>query len=361
MWRIAVDVMGADHGVAPIVEGALRAAKSHRCQVILVGDESQITPILAKSPIAQQLQNLQPPKSPAQTPESSAPNSSMASSSMIEVVHCSDYIRMEESATDALKRKDSSIYVATELVREGKADALVSPGHSGSTMSLATLRLGRIAGVSRPAICTLMPTITDKPSMILDAGANTDCKPEYLVEFAIMGHEYARSVMGYEQVRVGLLANGEEESKGNELTKAAFELLRPYGFFKGNVEGNDIFNGSVDVVVCDGFSGNLVLKASEGVASSISHILKQEIKSCPLRMLGGLLLKGAFANLKKKIDYAEYGGAPLLGVKQVAIISHGKSNARAIENAVYQALRACEAKVCERIANAFSATAKNQD
>lgn len=334
MWKIAVDVMGADHGAMPIVQGAIAAAKARECKVLLVGDEKEIVPVLAQSGVA------------------------YGESERVEVVHCSDYIRMEESATDALKRKDSSIYIATDLVRDGKADALVSPGHSGSTMSLATLRLGRIDGVSRPAICTLMPTITDKPSMILDAGANTDCKPEYLVEFAIMGYEYARSVMGYDKdsIRVGLLANGEEESKGNELTKAAFALLKGYPFFKGNVEGNDIFNGSVDVIVCDGFSGNLVLKASEGVSSSISQILKQEIKSCPLRMLGGLLLKGAFANLKKKVDYAEYGGAPLLGVKQVAIISHGKSNARAIENAVYQALRACEAKVCERIAQAFAST-----
>lgn len=334
MWKIAVDVMGADHGAMPIVQGAIAAAKARECKVLLVGDEKEIVPVLSQSGVA------------------------YGENERVEVVHCSDYIRMEESATDALKRKDSSIYIATDLVREGKADALVSPGHSGSTMSLATLRLGRIDGVSRPAICTLMPTITHKPSMILDAGANTDCKPEYLVEFAIMGYEYARSVMGYDKdsIRVGLLANGEEESKGNELTKAAFALLKGYPFFKGNVEGNDIFNGSVDVIVCDGFSGNLVLKASEGVSSSISQILKQEIKSCPLRMLGGLLLKGAFANLKKKVDYAEYGGAPLLGVKQVTIISHGKSNARAIENAVYQALRACEAKVCERIAQAFSST-----
>ena len=295
MWKIAVDVMGADHGVAPIVQGAIAASKARECKVLLVGDEREIVPVLSQSSVA------------------------YGANERVEVVHCSDYIRMEESATDALKRKDSSIYIATELVREGKANALVSPGHSGSTMSLATLRLGRIDGVSRPAICTLMPTITDKPSMILDARANTDCKPEYLVEFAIMGYEYARGVMGYDEnaIRVGLLANGEEESKGNELTKAAFAMLKPYAFFKGNVDGNDIFNGSVDVIVCDGFSGNLVLKASEGVSSSISTILKQEIKSSPLRLLGGLLLKGAFANLKKKVDYAEYGGAPLLGVKKV--------------------------------------------
>ena len=234
MWKIAVDVMGADHGAMPIVQGAIAAAKARECKVLLVGDEREIAPVLSQSGVA------------------------YGENERVEVVHCSDYIRMAESATDALKRKESSIYIATDLVREGKADALVSPGHSGSTMSLATLRLGRIDGVSRPAICTLMPTITHKPSMILDAGANTDCKPEYLVEFAIMGYEYARSVMGYDDnaIRVGLLANGEEESKGNELTKAAFALLKGYPFFKGNVEGNDIFNGSVDVIVCDGFSGD---------------------------------------------------------------------------------------------------------
>ena len=331
MWSIAVDVMGADNGVEPIVLGALQAIRTSECRVLLVGDESQIVPILTA-------QNIQ-----------------FGMGERVEVVHCSDYIRMEESATDALKRRNASIYVATELVREGRADALVSPGHSGSTMSLATLRLGRIDGVTRPAICTLMPTVTPKPSMILDAGANTDCKPEYLVEFAIMGYEYARNVMGYDNVRVGLLANGEEESKGNETGKAAFKLLKPYAFFKGNVEGNGIFNGSVDVVVCDGFSGNLVLKASEGVANSISHILKQEIKASLPRMLGGVLLKGVFASLKKKIDYAEYGGAPLLGVNKVVIISHGKSNMRAIENAIYQALRACDTNVCDCIANAFTA------
>ena len=326
MLKIAVDVMGADNGVAPIVKGALDALKTRDFKALLVGDEKLIAPLI-----------------------------SGADSAKVEIVHCSDFIRMEEGATDALKRKDSSIYVATELLRNGEVSALVSPGHSGSTMSLATLRIGRIENVSRPAICTLMPTITPKPSMILDAGANTDCRPQYLVEFAIMGYEYAKNVMGYENVRVGLLANGEEDSKGNELTKEAFKILKQYPFFIGNVEGNDIFNGSVDVIVCDGFSGNIVLKASEGVASSISKILKDEIKSSPIRMLGGLLLKGAFKNLKNKVDYAEYGGAPLLGVKKSVIISHGKSNARAIENAVYQGIRVAESNICQIIENAFKA------
>lgn len=324
MRKITIDVMGADHGVEPIVLGVVEALKHREFQALIVGDEAKIGPLL--------------------------PNELV---NRVQIVHCLDYVKMEESATNASKRKETSIFVATELVREGKADALVSPGHSGATMSLATLKLGRIKGVSRPAICTTMPTINGNPSMILDAGANTDCKPEYLVDFAIMGYEYARSVMGYANPRVGLLSNGEEDTKGNELTKATFPLLKEFEFFQGNVEGRDIFNGSVDVVVCDGFSGNLVLKASEGVASAISQILKQEIKKCPIRTLGAMLMKGAFKNLKKKIDHSEYGGAPLLGVKNVVIISHGSSNARAIECAVYQALHALDSDICAKLEKVF--------
>mgnify|MGYP001776132154 FL=1 len=324
MRKIAIDVMGADHGVEPIVLGVVEALKHREFQALIVGDEAKISPLLPSELV-----------------------------NRVQIVHCLDYVKMEESATNASKRKETSIFVATELVREGKADALVSPGHSGATMSLATLKLGRIKGVSRPAICTTMPTINGNPSMILDAGANTDCKPEYLVDFAIMGHEYAKSVMGYANPRVGLLSNGEEDTKGNELTKATFPLLKEFEFFQGNVEGRDIFNGSVDVVVCDGFSGNLVLKASEGVASAISQILKQEIKKCPIRTLGAMLMKGAFKNLKKKIDHSEYGGAPLLGVKNVVIISHGSSNARAIECAVYQALHALDSDICAKLEKVF--------
>ncbi|PAF43753.1 phosphate acyltransferase PlsX [Helicobacter sp. 11S03491-1] len=325
MLKIVIDAMGADNGVSPIVDGVRKALDNKNFQAILVGNEELIKPLISKD-IA----------------------------SKVQIVHCLDYIKMEESASVAAKRKDSSIYQGMELVRNSQADAIVSAGHSGATMSLATLRVGRIEGVSRPAICTLMPTIASHPSMILDAGANTDCKPEYLVDFAIMGYEYAKSVMGYPSPRIGLLANGEEDSKGNDLTKEAFKSLKSYEFFKGNVESNDIFNGSIDVVVCDGFSGNIVLKASEGVAIAINSILKKEIKSSMLRILGGLLLKGAFYNLKKKMDYAEYGGAPLLGVNKTVIISHGKSNDRAIECAIYQAIKAIEADVCEKITQAFS-------
>ncbi|WP_180673914.1 phosphate acyltransferase PlsX [Helicobacter sp. 13S00482-2] len=323
--KIVVDVMGGDNGVLPIIDGVKRALKTKDFQAILVGDESLIKPLVSED-IAHK----------------------------VEIVHCSDYIKMEESASVAAKRKDSSIYIGTEIVRNDQAHAIVSAGHSGATMSLATLRIGRIEGVSRPAICTLMPSITQNPSIILDAGANTDCKPEYLVDFAIMGYEYAKNLLGYPNPRVGLLTNGEEDSKGNELTKETFKILKSYDFFKGNIEGNDIYDGSIDVVVCDGFTGNIVLKASEGVATSVSYILKQHIKSSLIGLLGGYLLRDAFSKLKKKLDYAEYGGAPLLGVNKTVIISHGKSNARAIECAIYQATKAVETNVCQKIAQAFA-------
>ncbi|RDU68918.1 phosphate acyltransferase PlsX [Helicobacter cholecystus] len=319
--KIVLDAMGGDHGVQPIVEGLICALKHKEFSPIIVGESAEIQKFIP--------QDLR---------------------SKIQVIHCSDYIQMHELASSATKRKESSIYIGMELVRNGEADAIVSAGHSGATMSLATLRLGRINGVSRPAICTMMPTsIEGKYSLILDAGANTDCKPEYLVDFALMGYEYAKSVMGTANPKVGLLSNGEEDIKGNELTKETFSLLKEYGFFIGNVEGKNIFDGSVDVVVCDGFVGNLVLKSSEGVASAISKILKQEIKKSVFFMLGAFLMRKVFRALKARTDHSEYGGAPLLGVNKTVIISHGSSNARAIECAIYQAIHALEANVCDKI------------
>ncbi|WP_305862462.1 phosphate acyltransferase PlsX [Helicobacter cholecystus] len=319
--KIVLDAMGGDHGVQPIVEGLICALKHKEFSPIIVGESAEIQKFIP--------QDLR---------------------SKIQVIHCSDYIQMHELASSATKRKESSIYIGMELVRNGEADAIVSAGHSGATMSLATLRLGRINGVSRPAICTMMPTsIEGKYSLILDAGANTDCKPEYLVDFALMGYEYAKSVMGTANPKVGLLSNGEEDIKGNELTKETFSLLKEYGFFIGNVEGKNIFDGSVDVVVCDGFVGNLVLKSSEGVASAISKILKQEIKKSVFFMLGAFLMRKVFRALKTRTDHSEYGGAPLLGVNKTVIISHGSSNARAIECAIYQAIHALEANVCDKI------------
>ncbi len=322
MLKIVIDAMGGDNGVKPIVMGVKNAMKTKRFHAIIVGDKKLIETYIDSNDI-------------------------------VEIVDCPDYIRMEDNATDALKRKESSIYKAIEIVRNNGADVVISAGHSGASMSLATLRFGRINGVSRPAICTTMPRIDGKATIILDAGANVDCKVDNLIEFARMGYEYAKSVLGYDNPRVGLLSNGEEDNKGNELTKEAFKYLKELPYFKGNVEGNDIFNASVDVVVCDGFSGNLVLKASEGVAEAISKILKEEIKKSFLAQIGSIFMLKAFKSLKKRTHYAEYGGAPLLGVAKNIIICHGKSNARAIECAIYQGINAVESKVIDKIAGNF--------
>lgn len=322
--RIVIDAMGGDYGVEPIITGVLQALKHKTFQPIVIGDQEQILPLIPNS-LKEQIQ----------------------------IIHTQDYIRMEESASSATRRTQSSIYLGMDILRDGGADAIVSAGHSGASMSLATLRIGRIAGVSRPAICTLMPTINDGYSLVLDAGANTDCKAEYLVDFALMGYEYAKNVMDIPSPKVGLLSNGEEDIKGNELTKESFALLKEYEFFKGNAEGKNIFDGSFDVIVCDGFVGNIVLKTGEGVAQAISKILKKEIKKSPLAILGAFLMKGVFKTLKAKTDHSEYGGAPLLGVKKPVIISHGSSNARAIECAIYQAIHTVESEVCSKIEYAF--------
>ncbi len=323
--KIIIDAMGGDYGVTPSVQGTIQALQYKNFEAFIVGDEEQIKPLIPSKLLNRQ----------------------------IHIVHSLDYIRMEEQASSAIKRQESSIYVGIELLKNNQADALVSAGHSGATMSLATLKLGRIQGVSRPAICTTMPTITNSYSLILDAGANTDCKPEYLLDFALMGYEYCKNVMGIAEPKVGLLSNGEEESKGNELTKEAFLLLKKYPFFVGNVEGKNIYDGSVDVIVCDGFSGNLVLKASEGVAQTIVKLIKREIKKSFCAKIGALMMQKVFKTLKNKVDYSEYGGAPLLGVNKNVIISHGSSNSRAIECAIYQAIHAVESDICNKIKQTF--------
>lgn len=309
MIKIAIDAMGGDFGPEPIVKGCVNALKKKNFIPILVGKRSEILPLLPKR-----------------------------YRDKISIVESDDVISMNDAATDAVKRKESTIYIATELVRNGEADGLVSAGHSGATMTLATLRLGRLKGVSRPALVTFMPTKTGTKSILLDVGANVDSKPEHLVQFAIMGSCYAQNVMGIKEPSIGLLANGEEDSKGNEVTKVTYKLLQGYPGFKGNVEGGDIFNGSCDVITCDGFIGNLVLKTSEGVASTISGLIKDYIRKSPVAITGALLMRKVFKLLKKQIDYAEIGGAPLIGIKGCAIVSHGKSNAKAMENAIYQAI-----------------------
>jgi len=310
MIRVAIDAMGGDFGPSPIIAGVTEALKTATFEAILVGNENIIRPLLPES-----------------------------IKTKVSIIHAEDVISMHDHATDALKKKSSSIYVATELVRDGKADAVVSAGHSGATMSLATLRIGRIDGIARPAIATLMPTVIDgQKSLVLDVGANVDCKPEHLFQFGIMGLAYAKDIMGVKKVRVGILTNGEEETKGNEVSKEAASLLKILPEFIGNVEGNNIFDGSVHVVVCDGFVGNIVLKTSEGVADTIGKFMKSHIKKSAFASFGSVFMRKVFSSLKQQIDYAEYGGAPLLGINGAVIISHGKSNSKAIKNAIFQAI-----------------------
>ena len=320
MIKIAIDAMGGDFGPEPIVKGCIEALKKKQFTPILVGKKSEILPLLPKR-----------------------------YRDKISIVECDDVISMSDAATDAVKRKESSIYKAVDLVKSGEADGVVSAGHSGATMTLATLRLGRLKGVSRPALVTLMPTKAGRRSVVLDVGANVDSKSEHLAEFAVMGGCYAEDVLGVEEPSIGLLANGEEKSKGNEVTKSAFKLLDGYRGFVGNVEGGDIFNGSCDVITCDGFVGNIMLKTSEGVAATISQLIKDYIRKSPVAITGALLMRKVFRLLKKEIDYAEVGGAPLIGIKGCAIVSHGKSNARAIENAIYQAIAYVDTGVNEHI------------
>ncbi|MGB0989658.1 phosphate acyltransferase [Arcobacter sp. F155] len=317
MLKIAIDAMGGDFGPEPIIDGLIAALRlNNNFTAIAVGDKTQLENL-----IPSHLKN------------------------RVEIVHTEDVISMTDSATDALKRKDSTIYKAIDLVKSGEADAVVSAGHSGASMSLATLRIGRIKGVSRPAIATLMPTSENQNTLVLDVGANVDCDSKNLFEFAVMGQVYARDVLQIDEPLVGLLSNGEEESKGNEVTKEAFKLISKIPNFAGNVEGSDIFKGSVDVVVCDGFIGNILLKTAEGVADTIGQIIKKNLKRSLISIAGAVLMRKVFKNLKVRVDYAEYGGAPLLGVKAPVIIAHGKSNPKAIQNAIFQAINSASSNL----------------
>lgn len=307
--RIALDAMGGDYAPATTVEGAIKAVNEwDNLSVILVGNEIELTQELKKK---------------------NYPSSS------INIKHASQVVEMDESPLVALRqKKDSSIRVAMELVRSGEADAMVSAGNSGVVMAMALFVLGKLGGVDRPAIATTMPTLKGL-FVLLDAGANVDCKPLHLLQFAIMGETYARNIFNIESPRVALLGIGEEDAKGNELTREAFKLLKDSGLnFIGNIEGKDIFTGDAEVVVCDGFVGNITLKISEGLAETMMKMLKREISDRSGGRFGYLLLKGALKRFKKKTDYAEYGGAPLLGISKPCIISHGRSTTKAIKNAI---------------------------
>ncbi len=318
MTRIALDAMGGDNAPGEIVRGGVEAAAGlEDVKVFLVGVKEQIDVELAKYP-----------KEVATATKKGT----------LEVIHAPDVAEMDESPVTAVrKKKDCSINVAMRLVKEGRADAFVSAGNSGAVATSAILNLGRIKGVQRPAIATVLPTrIPRRPLLLLDAGANMDCHADWLVQFAIMGSVYSQGVLKRTKPLVGLLSIGTEDCKGNEMTKETFRLLKEVqGIdFRGNVEGHDIFQGQTDVVVCDGFVGNVVLKTSESLAHAVSYFLKRECFRGIFRVLGAVLLKGAFKSLKAQLDPDIYGGAPLLGVPGAVIITHGSSSHKAIYYAV---------------------------
>ena len=306
-YRIAVDAMGGDHAPREIVRGALLAANEYPIEVILVGREEDIRREL--------------------TDAGASPQS-------VEVVDARDVVDMNDTVASLRRKRNSSIRVCAGLVDKGNADAFVSAGNTPAVWTTAKALIGMIEGVHRPALAAVVPRIGGR-TVLLDVGANVDSKPQHLREFAVMGHFYAQMVLGTEHPRVGLLSIGEEEGKGNELTRETFSVLKESGLnFIGNAEGRDVYNGNADVVVCDGFVGNVVLKASEALGEMVKQGLREEMEKNLLRKAGYLLAKAGFDSFKKKIDYSEYGGAPLLGIKGVCIISHGRSNAKAMKNAI---------------------------
>ncbi|NOX97402.1 MAG: phosphate acyltransferase PlsX [Nitrospirae bacterium] len=326
--RIALDGMGGDKAPQVNVEGAVLAAKEMDLEVVLVGNKAIIKKELAKHETGQL---------------------------KISLEEASEVIGMDESPIRAMRRKkDSSIVKAIGLLRKGKVEAVVSAGNTGATVAAAKIYLSTIPGVDRAAIATLMPTPTD-PSVLLDAGANVDSRPRNLYQFAVMGSIYAEHILGKAKPQVGLLSIGHEKSKGNELTKEVYRLLKDSSLnFAGNIEGRDIFSGRVEVIVCDGFIGNVVLKACESLAETLESSLRQELKRSFWTKLGVLLSKKAYRDFQKKVDYAERGGAPLLGVEGVCIISHGSSSPKAIKNAIKVASEFVKHRVNEHIGKAIA-------
>lgn len=324
--RVAIDAMGGDLAPEEIVLGAVEAAREYHCQIVLVGDEARILPLLDKTGDWRTLG--------------------------ITVHHASQVIEMTEHPGAAVrKKKDASVVVATRLVKQGDCDAVISAGSTGAAVAAALFGLGRIKGIERPTIATPMPNLAGT-TVLLDSGANTDSKPKHLLQSAVMGAIYAEYVLGIQNPRVGLLNIGEEETKGNEQALATYPLLQQAKTvnFIGNVEGRDIPKGTVDVVVCDGFIGNIVLKFGEGLAGAILQLVRDAIKNAGFfAKIASLMVLPALRGLKKKLDYAEYGGAPLLGVEGGFIICHGSSKAKAIKNAVRVAKEFSEKKVVQHI------------
>lgn len=332
MTTIAIDAMGGDHAPRAEVEGAILAAREFGLRILLVGMEAALKQELSRHG------------------HRGLP---------IEIVGATEIITMSDSPSQAFRRKkESSMHVAARLVRDGKAEAMVSAGNTGAAMTVARFVLGTLPSVDRPALAAAFPNMKDKVSVILDVGANVDSKPEQIRQFAVMGEIYFRAIWGVKRPRVALLSIGEEEMKGNELTREASNLLRQSSLnFVGNVEGRDVFRGNVDVIVCDGFIGNVALKISEGLVEHVQGMLKKAIKSSLKSQIGYALSKRAFDDFRKRTDSSETGGAPLLGVRGITIIAHGRSNPNAIKNAIRVAGELCRARVNEKIDQELSAAA----
>ena len=338
--EIVVDAMGSDKAPESEIRGAILAARSLDVKVALVGPEDVVGPALEAALHA-----------------SSRMRWFERLSESISVVHASEWITMSDKAAQAVRSKrDSSMRVGLRRVREGVSQGFFTAGNTGAAMATAKMVLGGLAGVDRPALAAFFPSTSGTPTLLLDVGANVDSDPENLVQFALMGSMYSRSVLGIRTPRVGLLSIGEEDSKGNALTRETLLLLRERrGLqFIGNVEGRDLFNGSADVVVCDGFVGNVALKTSEGVAKLVNVSLRESLKSTVTSQVGALLSRAAFHDFKRRLDYSEYGGAPLLGVRGVCIVGHGSSNDKAVMNGIRVAAEFAGSGVNERIEAALA-------
>ena len=320
--------MGSDHAPHAEIDGALAATRDLGVRVILVGQLEKVEPELRRCGWRGD------------------------GHKGIELVEAAEVIGMNEPvATSVRRKKKSSLRIGIKLVDQGLADGFVSAGNTGAAMATAKMVLGMLPGVDRPALAALIPTKSAKPTLLLDVGANSECKAQHLVQFAIMGDAYSRSVLGTVRPVVGLMSIGEEEAKGNDLTKEAFPLLREMKSlnFVGNVEGRDLFSGAVDVIVTDGFTGNVMLKLSEGLTDAMLSMIKRELTASAVTKAGAVLAKPAFRNIKKRLDYSEHGGAPLLGVRKIVLVAHGSSNARAIRNAIRSVKGFSENRAGERI------------
>ena len=327
---IALDAMGSDKSPEPELRGAILACRQLPVRVHLVGPEDVLRRALSFALDGERLP--------------------------IQIVHASEHIGMDEKAANAVRSKrDSSMRVGLKLVREKKVAGFVTAGNTGAAMATAKMVLGALPGVDRPALAIVVPTLSGTPSILLDVGANVDCKPHNLEQFAVMGELYARSVLKIPRPRVGVLSVGEEEGKGNDLTRETYTLLKqlPINFI-GNVEGRDIYNGNCDVIVCDGFVGNVALKTSEGLTRLVREMLKVSLTTTVTAQVGALLSRKAFNAFKKRLDPSEYGGAPLLGVRGVCIIGHGSSNDRAIMNGIRVTAEFAQAGINDRIEREFA-------